>query len=124
VVEFTSKERDSETRLDYFGARYMSSAQGRFTSTDEFSWIGTADAFTGEPVRQLNPLPYADINNPQSLNKYVYVLNNPLRYTDPDGHCVSGMIIDTAICLAAGVAVANIFTDLMEWKNNLDETKT
>ena len=109
--------------MDFFEARYMSSAQGRFTSPDEFSWIGTIDAFTGEPVRQLNPLPYADINNPQSLNKYSYVLNNPLKYTDPDGHCVSGTL-DTVICLAAGVAVAKIVTDLMEWKNDLDETKT
>jgi RHS repeat-associated protein len=32
--QFTGKERDSETGLDYFGARYMSSAQGRFTSRD------------------------------------------------------------------------------------------
>ncbi|MGH9425083.1 MAG: hypothetical protein ACRD2L_02075, partial [Terriglobia bacterium] len=33
------------------------------------------------------PLPYADITNPQSLNKYTYTWNNPLRYTDPNGHC-------------------------------------
>jgi RHS repeat-associated protein len=33
-AKFTSKERDAETALDYFGARYMSSAQGRFTSVD------------------------------------------------------------------------------------------
>ncbi len=33
----TGKERDAETGLDFFGARYMSSAQGRFTSTDEFT---------------------------------------------------------------------------------------
>jgi len=32
--KFTGKERDAETGLDYFGARYMSSAQGRFTSPD------------------------------------------------------------------------------------------
>src|SRR5688572_2967882 len=34
--QFTSKERDIETGLDYFLARYYSSAQGRFTSPDEF----------------------------------------------------------------------------------------
>jgi RHS repeat-associated protein len=34
VGQFTGKERDAETGLDYFGARYFSSAQGRFTSPD------------------------------------------------------------------------------------------
>ena len=34
MAGFTSKERDAETGLDYFGARYMSAAQGRFTSPD------------------------------------------------------------------------------------------
>ncbi|HEV8370417.1 MAG TPA: RHS repeat-associated core domain-containing protein [Pyrinomonadaceae bacterium] len=33
----TSKERDNETGLDYFLARYYSSAMGRFTSPDEFT---------------------------------------------------------------------------------------
>ncbi|MEQ1949576.1 MAG: RHS repeat-associated core domain-containing protein [Bryobacteraceae bacterium] len=84
--KFTSKERDAETGLDYFGARYMSSAQGRFTSPDEFTG-GAVDPFTGQQIGQPGPLPYADITNPQSLNKYAYVVNNPLRYTDPDGHC-------------------------------------
>ena len=34
---FTGRERDAETGLDYFGARYMSAAQGRFTSPDPIS---------------------------------------------------------------------------------------
>jgi RHS repeat-associated protein len=62
--QFAGKERDSETGFDYFGARYYSSIQGRFTSPD------TA--------------PH-DPENPQTLNKYRYALNNPLRYIDRDG---------------------------------------
>ena len=40
MAMFTAKERDAETGLDYFGARYYSGAQGRFTSADPLSWIG------------------------------------------------------------------------------------
>jgi RHS repeat-associated protein len=74
VVQFTGKERDAETGLDYFGARYFSGAQGRFTSPDE-------------------PLMFADPENPQSWNLYSYAFNNPLLYSDPDGHepCVNGV---------------------------------
>jgi RHS repeat-associated protein len=64
--KFTSKERDAETGLDYFEARYFSSAQGRFMSPDP----GNAGAFA---------------SNPQSWNAYSYVINNPLKYTDPRG---------------------------------------
>ncbi len=65
-MEFTGKERDSETNLDYFGFRYYSGAQGRWTSPDQ---------------------PFADqhLEEPQSWNMYVYVRNNPLRYVDPNG---------------------------------------
>ena len=82
---FTGKERDAETGLDYFGARYYSAAQGRFTSPDEFPG-GIVDPFTGQQVSLPGPLPYADISDPQTLNKYAYVRNSPLRYVDPDGH--------------------------------------
>jgi RHS repeat-associated protein len=62
--KFTQKERDSESGLDYFLARYYSPAQGRFLSTDRLQG-GTSD--------------------PQSWNLYVYVTNNPLKYVDPFG---------------------------------------
>ncbi len=82
---FTGKLRD-ETGLDYFLARYYSSTQGRFTSPDEFSG-GYDDIFIlGSGDEEKQALPYADVTEPQSLNKYQYCLNNPLRYVDPDGH--------------------------------------
>ena len=83
--KFTGKERDSDTGLDFFLARYMSTAEGRFTSPDEYTG-GPLDIFGGDSTSP-GALPYADITNPQSLNKYYYTYNNPLRYTDPDGHC-------------------------------------
>ena len=78
---FTGQYRDPELvstampdgGLDYFGARYFSSAQGRFTSPD---WSERPE-----------PVPYAKLENPQTLNLYTYGQNNPLRRTDPDGHC-------------------------------------
>jgi RHS repeat-associated protein len=72
--KFTGKERDVETGMDYFGSRYFSGAQGRFTSPDPM--VHPADSQSGF-------LPF--ISNPQDWNKYAYSLNNPLRYVDPDG---------------------------------------
>jgi RHS repeat-associated protein len=69
---YTGKERDSESGNDYFGARYYSSAMGRFMSPD---WSA-----------KVAPVPYAKLDNPQSLNLYSYVWNNPLSRNDPDGH--------------------------------------
>ena len=103
--KFTSKERDAETGLDFFESRYYSSAQGRFTSPDEFKG-GFLDAFTGQHAFQPGPLPYADLTDPQTLNKYAYVRNNPLRYTDPNGHCLEdACIIEGAIAVTAAIKV-------------------
>ena len=83
--KFTQKERDIETGLDYFLARYYSSTQGRFTSPDEFTG-GPDELYDFAETASDNPIFYADLSNPQSLNKYQYSYNNPLRYVDPDGH--------------------------------------
>jgi RHS repeat-associated protein len=69
---FTGKERDAESGLDYFGARYYGSNMGRWMSPD---WSAKASA-----------VPYAKLDNPQSLNLYGYVGNNPLSARDIDGH--------------------------------------
>lgn len=72
---FTGKERDAESGNDYFGARYYASSMGRFMSPD---WSA-----------QEEPVPYAKLDDPQSLNLYTYGLNNPLHNVDKDGHCDS-----------------------------------
>jgi RHS repeat-associated protein len=64
--QFTQKERDNETGLDYFINRYYSSTQGRFISVDP-------------TLQSIDP------TNPQTLNRYTYALNNPLAFIDPDG---------------------------------------
>jgi RHS repeat-associated protein len=68
---YTGKERDAESGLDNFGARYYGSSMGRFMSPDPMG---------------------GSLLNPQSLNRYAYVLNNPLTNTDPTGMyvCASG----------------------------------
>ncbi len=69
---FTGKERDTESGLDNFGARYYASTTGRFMLPD---WA-------------LKPLavPYAKFGDPQTLNLYTYVENSPLNRIDADGH--------------------------------------
>ncbi len=60
-------EEWAATGLDYFGARYFSGAQGRFTNPDPISAT------------------LLHVINPQRWDMYAYGLNNPLAYTDPDG---------------------------------------
>jgi RHS repeat-associated protein len=62
---FTGQEIDSESGIQYYGGRYYNQLIGRFIS---------ADPFVQEP------------DNPQNLNRYSYVINNPQNYTDPSGY--------------------------------------
>ncbi|MEW6736170.1 MAG: RHS repeat-associated core domain-containing protein, partial [Acidobacteriota bacterium] len=114
--KFTSKERDVETGLDYFGARYYSSPLGRFTS---------ADSFAGDGI------------NPQTLNLYTYTLNNPLALVDPTGHMPRASILvdyyddyeieadrDAEEIIVTGVYTGEDFEyPVPQGKNRIDQAK-
>jgi len=81
---YTGKELDRGTGLEYYGARYYDPWLGMFAQADTL-------------------LP--DAYDPQQLNRYAYVRDNPYKYTDPDGH----IPLPIAAGLAAGV-IAFAFT--------------
>ena len=75
--KYTGMERDTETGIDFFQARYMSPPEGRFTSPDN-------------PFLSSNPA------DPQSWNLYSYAANDPMLFVDPTGEdpvqpCVNGV---------------------------------
>jgi len=99
--KFTGKERDAETGLDYFDARYYSNGLGRFITPD----------WSAVPV----PVPYADLTDPQTLNLYGYVRGLPTTRADLDGHDwwdeVKGTAIGTVNFVghaAKGIAISAI----------------
>ncbi len=79
---YTGEYHDAESAFIYLRARYYAPYLNRFISPDTI---------------------IPDPGNPQDLNRYSYVRNNPVRYTDPTGHCVFG--VDTLVCIAVGGAV-------------------
>jgi RHS repeat-associated protein len=69
--QFTQQERDFETGLDYFKARYYSPVQGRFISVDP----------SGKSINKANP---------QTWNRYSYTYNNPVTMVDQNGKWPTG----------------------------------
>jgi RHS repeat-associated protein len=67
TFKFTGKERDTESGLDYFRARYYAAPRARFTSVDPVFTL---------PENRIDP---------QRWNRYAYGRNNPLKYVDPSG---------------------------------------
>ena len=102
---YTGKERDQESGNDYFGARYYSSAMGRFMSPD---WAAKEE-----------PVPYANMDDPQSLNLYAYVQNNPLNTVDPQGH--QGCKDTPELCRAVRDAVSAGHSIQEGWAKRLDD---
>jgi RHS repeat-associated protein len=79
----TGKERDTESGNDYFEARYYASSMGRFLSPDPYNII--FEMMKGRDRAEQMQILSQYLSHPQSLNKYAYVVNNPLTMTDPDG---------------------------------------
>ncbi len=104
--KFTSKERDSETGLDLMGARYYSNVLGRWTKPDPLPWLEWQHGHE-EDRKKFD----AWIDNPQNLNLYTYVLNNPLNHTDPTGMNACGTKNDSSC------KVTVTFTDRTKDKN-------
>jgi RHS repeat-associated protein len=80
AYKLTGKERDPESNLDNYGARFYSSQYGRFMTPD---WSAGPEI-----------VPYADFTDPQTLNLYSYARDNPLRFVDADGHDPDQACID------------------------------
>ena len=89
---YTGKEFDSGPGLYYYGARYYNPATFTFTQADSL---------------------IPDVYNPQALNRYSYTYNNPVTYTDPDGHMP--LLATAAIGAVVGGVVAGGFSALTQY---------
>jgi len=108
---FTGKERDTESGLDYFGARYYASSMGRWMSPDY-----------DDDNDEIEPVPYANPENPQTLNLYSYVVNNPLSKTDATGHTHQecGAQTTTTDAKTGATTVNANCHDVPDWYNFID----
>ena len=77
---------DTESGLYNYDARLYDPVIGRFV---------TPDTIVPEPF------------NPQDLNRYSYVRNNPLKYTDPTGHSIPDSVKDASVALDEQLAQSN-----------------
>ena len=83
---YTGQQLDEETGLYYYGARYYDPELGRFTQPDTI---------------------VPNSSDSQQFNRYTYVNNNPLKYTDPSGHeLLTAIIIGVVVGAAIGGATA------------------
>ena len=110
--KFTGQEEDEETGLYYYGARYYNPEVGRF--------MGQDPAVYDERVFDM-------LRNPQMFNSYSYVLNNPIKYTDPSGeeaYEVTGyytMVLNTTVNDASYLQDCGFFSKAWQFKNKIGD---
>jgi len=90
---FTGQELDPETGLYYYGGRYYDPEISRFVSPDPF-------------------VPSPD--DPQSLNRYSYTINNPQRYIDPSGYFGEDLVLESLGYVAPILAWAKFIKDMID----------
>jgi RHS repeat-associated protein len=103
--QYTGQEKDSETGLNYYDSRYYSSDIRRFSQPDDI---------------------IQNVYDPQSLNRYSYVNNNPLRYTDPTGHAIvfaNGKITSTLISTTQQKKTSQTYQSFVQTVTNTANTQ-
>jgi len=87
---YTGQRNEAYTDLMDYRSRWYDGLLGRFIQPDSI-------------------VPGA--GNPQNLNRFAYVLNSPVKNTDPTGHCITGAVVDTIICAAIIGAIVSVAVD-------------
>jgi len=94
---FTGQRNEAGFGLMDYNARYYSPYLNQFISPDSI---------------------VPDFSNPQSLNRYAYALNNPVKYNDPSGHCVWDACVVEGAIIGAGIILAIDYS--IQVKQNMD----
>lgn len=105
--KFTGHQYDAETDLNYMRARYYDPKIGRFQSQDP------AYLSVGDPVqlKQKTDLEFEQyLSDPQALNSYSYVKNNPLKYTDPTGEFLLPLLPAIVAATPAVIGLASFLS--------------
>lgn len=103
---FAGKEKDKETGMLYFGARYLGPKTGHFITVDP---VGAVDEKTGKANAKM-------LVNPQRLNRYAYALNNPYRYIDSNGEMATeaGFVFGTVIAPGPGTILGTAIGGIVD----------
>ena len=131
--KFTGQRLDG-TGLYYYGARYYDPSIGRFISPDTI--VSSAPLPNGERIPALTVSyhveehsPYTSggaprVMDPQELNRYSYALNNPLRYTDPQGNQVdwAQALIQTGVPVLIAIGAGLLYAYELGQRYNQQQT--